>query len=58
MDLFSHTEHDEIAQAILIGTSQAYLDEVEAAMDRLIETMPRRDIIDALARQQGRDDTR
>ena len=47
MDLFSQAEHDEIAQAILIGTSQAYLDEVQTAMNRLIETMPRRDIIEA-----------
>lgn len=47
MDLFSQAEHDEIAQAILIGTSQAYLDEVQTAMNRLIETMPRRAIIEA-----------
>ncbi len=53
MDLFSQAEHDEIAQAILIGTSQAYLDEVEAAMDRLIETMPRRDIIEASLGNRG-----
>ena len=46
MDLFSQAEHDEIAQAILIGTSQAYLDEVQTAMNRLIETMPRRAIIE------------
>ncbi|MGN6902366.1 histidinol dehydrogenase, partial [Neisseria sp. P0017.S010] len=44
MDLFSQAEHDEIAQAILIGTSQTYLDEVQTAMNRLIETMPRRAI--------------
>ena len=47
MDLFSQAEHDEIAQAILIGTSQQYLDDVQAAMNRLIEEMPRRAIIEA-----------
>jgi len=53
MDLFSQAEHDEIAQAILIGTSQPYLDEVQAAMSRLIETMPRRDIIEASLGNRG-----
>ncbi|WP_373776324.1 histidinol dehydrogenase, partial [Neisseria dentiae] len=47
MDLFSQAEHDEIAQAILIATSQTYLNEVQTAMNRLIEEMPRRDIIEA-----------
>lgn len=53
MDLFSQAEHDEIAQAILIGTSQAYLDEVQAAMDRLIQEMPRRAIIEASLANRG-----
>ena len=53
MDLFSQAEHDEIAQAILIGTSQPYLDEVQAAMNRLIEAMPRRDIIEASLGNRG-----
>ena len=44
---------DEIAQAILIGTSQAYLDEVQTAMNRLIETMPRRAIIEASLGNRG-----
>lgn len=47
MDLFSQAEHDEIAQAILIATSPDYLDEVQAAMHRLMPTMPRRAIIEA-----------
>ena len=47
MDLFSQAEHDEIAQAILIATSQSYLDEIQAAMHRLMPTMPRRAIIEA-----------
>ncbi|MCG7656901.1 histidinol dehydrogenase [Wielerella bovis] len=53
MDLFSQAEHDEIAQAILISTSKTYLDEVQAAMNRLIEEMPRRDIISASLNNRG-----
>ncbi|MCF7521835.1 histidinol dehydrogenase [Neisseria sp. ZJ106] len=53
MDLFSQAEHDEIAQAILIATSQNYLDEVKAAMDTLIEAMPRRAIIEASLGNRG-----
>ena len=53
MDLFSQAEHDEIAQAILIATSQTYLDTVEAAMNRLIKTMPRRAIIEASLNNRG-----
>ena len=41
MDLFSQAEHDELAQAILLSPSRAYLDEVEAAMRRLIGELPR-----------------
>lgn len=53
MDLFSQAEHDEIAQAILIATSQTYLNEVQTAMDKLIEEMPRRDIIEASLGNRG-----
>ena len=53
MDLFSQAEHDEIAQAILIATSRQYLDEVQAAMNQLIEEMPRRDIIEASLDNRG-----
>lgn len=53
MDLFSQAEHDEIAQAILISTSQDYFDEVQAAMSRLITEMPRRDIIEASLNNRG-----
>ncbi|VFR42933.1 Histidinol dehydrogenase [plant metagenome] len=45
MDLFSQAEHDELAQAILLCPDSAYLDEVEAAIARLLPTMPRADII-------------
>ena len=53
MDLFSQAEHDEIAQAILISPSQRYLDDVEAAMQRLINDMPRRAIIEAALTNRG-----
>jgi histidinol dehydrogenase len=45
MDLFSQAEHDEMAQAILLCPDAAYLDEVQAAIERLLPTMPRADII-------------
>lgn len=47
MDLFSQAEHDELAQAILLSPNASYLDEVEAAIARLLPTMPRADIIRA-----------
>lgn len=53
MDLFSQAEHDEIAQAIVIATSQEYLDEIQAAMLRLMEEMPRRNIIEASLQNRG-----
>ncbi len=45
MDLFSQAEHDELAQSILLCPDAAYIDQVQAAIDRLLPTMPRADII-------------
>ena len=45
MDLFSQAEHDELAQSILLCPDAAYIDAVQAAIDRLLPGMPRRDII-------------
>lgn len=45
MDLFSQAEHDELAQAILLCPDTNFLDQVEAAIERLLPTMPRADII-------------
>lgn len=45
MDLFSQAEHDELAQPILIAQHEAFLDQVQMSMNKLIETMPRKDII-------------
>lgn len=53
MDLFSQAEHDEIAQAILISTSQDYLGSVQAAMNKLIKEMPRCAIIEASLGNRG-----
>jgi histidinol dehydrogenase len=45
MDLFSQAEHDEMAQSILLTPDARYLDEVLAAMARLLPTMPRQQVI-------------
>ena len=44
-DLFSQAEHDEQAQSILLSWDDAFLDRVAEAMDRLLEEMPRAEII-------------
>jgi histidinol dehydrogenase len=45
MDLFSQAEHDELAQSILLCPDAAYIDAVQAAIDRLLPEMPRKAII-------------
>ena len=45
MDLFSQAEHDGLAQSILLCPDAAYIDAVQAAIDRLLPGMPRREII-------------
>ena len=45
MDLFSQAEHDELAQSILLCPNAAYIDAVQEAIDRLLPTMPRAEII-------------
>ncbi len=45
LDLFSQAEHDELAQSILLCPDAAYIAQVQAAIDRLLPTMPRREII-------------
>ncbi|MCP5419234.1 MAG: histidinol dehydrogenase [Gammaproteobacteria bacterium] len=47
MDLFSQAEHDEDAQPILISPDGAFLDRVQASIDRLLDDMERRNIIAA-----------
>ncbi|NYT61630.1 histidinol dehydrogenase [Alcaligenaceae bacterium] len=53
MDLFSQAEHDELAQAILLCPSASYLDAVQAAIIRLLPTMPRSDIIRSSLAHRG-----
>ena len=45
MDLFSQAEHDELAQSILLCPDLAYLEQVQASINRLLPEMPRREII-------------
>ncbi|MBC7916955.1 MAG: histidinol dehydrogenase, partial [Rhodoferax sp.] len=45
MDLFSQAEHDELAQSILLCPDAAYIDRVQAEIDRLLPSMPRAEII-------------
>tara|TARA_R110001592_G_scaffold52649_10_gene161437 strand:+ start:30430 stop:31746 length:1317 start_codon:yes stop_codon:yes gene_type:complete len=47
MDLFSQAEHDENAQSILISPDAAFLEKVEASINKLLPTMERKDIISA-----------
>ncbi|NOY62682.1 MAG: histidinol dehydrogenase [Gammaproteobacteria bacterium] len=45
MDLFSQAEHDEDAQSILVCPDAAFIDRVEAAIERLLPQMERANII-------------
>ena len=45
MDLFSQAEHDELAQSILLCPDAAYIDRVQAEIERLLPQMPRAGII-------------
>jgi histidinol dehydrogenase len=53
MDLFSQAEHDELAQAILISPAAAYLDQVAAALERLLPAMPRQQVIRTALENRG-----
>ncbi|MBV8466562.1 MAG: histidinol dehydrogenase, partial [Burkholderiales bacterium] len=53
MDLFSQAEHDEIAQSILLCPNAAYIEKVAASIERLLPSMPRRDIIAASLANRG-----
>ncbi len=45
MDLFSQAEHDEDAQSILVSPDEAFLDAVQASIERLLPQMERAAII-------------
>ncbi len=53
MDLFSQAEHDEDAQSILLCPDGDYLDQVEASINRLLDEMPRRQIIETSLKDRG-----
>lgn len=53
MDLFSQAEHDELAQSILICTDASFIDQVQASIDRLLPTMPRREVIGTSLKNRG-----
>jgi histidinol dehydrogenase len=53
MDLFSQAEHDELAQSILLSPDAAYIAQVQAAIERLLPGMPRRDVIRASLEGRG-----
>jgi histidinol dehydrogenase len=53
MDLFSQAEHDELAQSILLCPDAAYIDQVQAAIDRMLPEMPRAAIIAASLNGRG-----
>jgi len=53
MDLFSQAEHDEMAQSILLTPDAAFRDAVLAAIEQLLPTMPRRQIIETSLRTRG-----
>ena len=53
MDLFSQAEHDELAQSILLSPDADYIAKVHAEIERLIDGMPRRDVIRASLEGRG-----
>jgi histidinol dehydrogenase len=53
MDLFSQAEHDELAQSILVCPDAAYIDRVAASIEKLLPTMPRKDVIRAALENRG-----
>ena len=53
MDLFSQAEHDELAQAILLSPDAEFLDRVYQSIQKLLETMPRKDIISTSLSDRG-----
>jgi histidinol dehydrogenase len=53
MDLFSQAEHDELAQAILLSPDAEFLDQVSASIEKLVQEMPRKDIITTSFQDRG-----
>ncbi|MCK6411440.1 MAG: histidinol dehydrogenase [Azonexus sp.] len=53
MDLFSQAEHDELAQSILICPDAAFIEQVQASIDKLLPSMPRQDTIRTSLNNRG-----
>ena len=53
MDLFAQAEHDEDARAILLSPDAEFLTRVQAAVDALLPTMQRADIIARALERRG-----
>jgi len=53
MDLFSQAEHHQTSQAVLISPKKAFIEQVAASIERLLDGMPRREIIEASLRLRG-----
>jgi len=53
MDLFAQSEHDEYAQAILISPDADYLNAVADALEKLLPTLSRREIVRASLKNRG-----
>jgi histidinol dehydrogenase len=53
MDLFSQAEHDELAQSLLLCPDADYLSAVHAAIERLLPTLPRHEVIRASLQGRG-----
>lgn len=53
MDLFSQAEHDELAQSILICPDAAFIERVQASIEKLLPTMPRQEVIQTSLTNRG-----
>tara|TARA_R110002072_G_scaffold36181_2_gene106565 strand:- start:13509 stop:14807 length:1299 start_codon:yes stop_codon:yes gene_type:complete len=53
MDMFSQAEHDEHAQALLLCPDSAYLDKVQASIERLLPSLDRAEIVRASLSSRG-----
>jgi histidinol dehydrogenase len=53
MDLFSQAEHAELAQAIMLSPDAKFSGDVAKSADKLLEQMPRRDIIRTALENRG-----
>jgi histidinol dehydrogenase len=53
MDLFAQAEHDELAQSILLCPDSAFIDKVAASIEKILPTMPRKDVISVSIKDRG-----